>query len=109
MPALPLTAVQPLQTLVVESYGARISKHSQRLRVIVKDEVQAEAPLIYLRYGFIYYIPARRARRVPITPDLRQAVYGTLTALIQAERYPDPPSDRWRCAACEFRRFCNDI
>jgi len=22
---------------------------------------------------------------------------------------PDPPSDRWRCAACEFRRFCNDI
>ena len=48
MPALPLTAVQPLQTLVVESYGARISKHSQRLRVIVKDEVQTEAPLIYL-------------------------------------------------------------
>jgi CRISPR-associated protein Cas1 len=44
-----LTAIQPLQTLVVERYGARISKHSQRLRVIVKDEVQTEAPLIYLR------------------------------------------------------------
>ena len=51
MPAEPvsLTAIQPLQTLVVESYGARLSKHSQRLRVIVKDEVQTEAPLIYLR------------------------------------------------------------
>jgi hypothetical protein len=48
-------------------------------------------------------------RAITITPDLRQAVYGALTALIQAERYPDPPSDRWRCAACEFRRFCNDI
>jgi CRISPR-associated exonuclease Cas4 len=62
--------------------------------------------------GFIYYIPARRARRTPITPDLRRAVYDALTMvaeLIQAERYPAPPDDRRRCAACEFRRFCNDI
>jgi len=59
-----LTAVQPLRTLVVESYGARISKHSQRLRVIVKDEVQIEAPLITLRQLII------KGRGVSLSSDV---------------------------------------
>jgi len=65
-----------------------------------------------VRRGFIYYISARRAREVPITPELRQAVHHALAeidALVRAERYPDPPADRRRCAACEYRRFCNDV
>lgn len=44
-----LTAVQPLQTLIVETFGAYVGKHSERLRVTVKGEVCAEAPLVYLR------------------------------------------------------------
>ncbi|MCS7087369.1 MAG: CRISPR-associated endonuclease Cas1 [Thermoflexales bacterium] len=38
-----------LETLIVEEYGAYVGKHSERLRVTVKGEIRAEAPLIYLR------------------------------------------------------------
>jgi CRISPR-associated protein Cas1 len=44
-----LTAVQPIETLIVEDFGAFVGRHSERLRVTVKGEVKAEAPLIYLR------------------------------------------------------------
>jgi CRISPR-associated protein Cas1 len=50
---LSLTAVQPIETLIVEDFGAFVGRHSERLRVTVKGEVKAEAPLIYLRQVLI--------------------------------------------------------
>jgi CRISPR-associated protein Cas1 len=44
-----MTAIQPLETLIVEDFGAYVGKHSERLRVTVKGETKAEAPLLYLR------------------------------------------------------------
>ncbi len=48
-----LTAVQPIETLIVEDFGAFVGRHSERLRVTVKGEVKVEAPLVYLRQVLI--------------------------------------------------------
>ncbi|MGQ9667692.1 MAG: CRISPR-associated protein Cas4 [Anaerolineae bacterium] len=62
--------------------------------------------------GFIYLIPARRARMVPITPALRRQVETALEdmrRIVTRESMPPPPRRRGKCAICEFRRFCNDV
>jgi CRISPR-associated exonuclease Cas4 len=65
-----------------------------------------------VRRGFIYYIPARRAREVRFTQPLRDEVMnllGQMQQMIEMERQPGPTPHRARCDACEFRRFCNDV
>ncbi|MCS6774429.1 MAG: CRISPR-associated endonuclease Cas1 [Thermoflexales bacterium] len=52
-----------LETLIVEDYGAFIGKHSERLRVTLKGEVKAEAPLIYLRQVIV------KSRGVTLSSD----------------------------------------
>jgi len=42
-----------VQTLIVDQYGAFIGKHSGRLRVTVKDEKVAEAPILHLEQVLI--------------------------------------------------------
>lgn len=62
--------------------------------------------------GFIYYIPARRAREVEITATLKAEVRDKITAIttmVLAESMPAPTSAHGRCEICEFRRFCNDV
>ncbi len=59
----PLSNVQPLQTLIVEDFGAYVGKHSERLRVTVKGEIKAEVPLIYLRQVIV------KGRGVSISSD----------------------------------------
>jgi CRISPR-associated exonuclease Cas4 len=62
--------------------------------------------------GFVYSIPARRAREVTMTPELKhevQALLGTIQEMVIAERMPGPPRSRGKCGVCEFRRFCNDV
>lgn len=62
--------------------------------------------------GFIYFIPARRAREVGLTPELRAQVHSVLEAIetiLRTEHMPPPPAQRAKCAICEFRRFCNDV
>lgn len=57
------TSVQPLQTLIVEDFGAYIGKHSERLRVTLKGELKSEAPLLYLRQLIV------KARGISISSD----------------------------------------
>lgn len=62
--------------------------------------------------GFVYYIPARRAREIALTPELKAEVgqvIAKIEAMIAAERMPPPPRRRAKCEICEFRRFCNDV
>ena len=62
--------------------------------------------------GFVYLIKRRQLARVAITPALRQKLTATLAAVtrtIEREQMPPPTSNRSRCMACEFRRFCNDV
>lgn len=65
-----------------------------------------------VRRGFIYYIPARRAREVRIDAALRGEVTALMAAMaqmVEGERQPEPTPARSRCAACEYRRLCNDV
>ncbi|MGC8787562.1 MAG: CRISPR-associated protein Cas4 [Anaerolineae bacterium] len=66
---------------------------------------------IPVRRGFLYLIPARRAREIWITDTLRQRVQNGMQAMrdiVTREAMPPPPRQRGKCHTCEFRRFCND-
>ncbi|MCS7055905.1 MAG: CRISPR-associated endonuclease Cas1 [Thermoflexales bacterium] len=58
-----MTLIHPLETLIVEDFGAYVGKHSERLRVTVKGELKAESPLLYLRQVIV------KARGVSISSD----------------------------------------
>jgi CRISPR-associated exonuclease Cas4 len=62
--------------------------------------------------GFIYYIPARKAREVIFDDNIRgevMALLAEMRTMVEVERQPGPTPHRERCAACEYRRFCNDV
>jgi len=61
--------------------------------------------------GFVYLIVRRRAERVKIDQELRQAVMDALTdirQIVEWERMPPVVVSSRQCAVCEFRRICND-
>jgi CRISPR-associated exonuclease Cas4 len=75
--------------------------------MLVEDE-----RLCQVSRGFIYYIPARRAKVVLIDPPLRdetRALLAEMRAMVLSERQPGPTTARKRCEVCEYRRFCNDV
>lgn len=62
--------------------------------------------------GFVYHIPARRAREIACTAVLKREVeerLATMRVMIETESMPEPTRQRRKCAICEFRRFCNDV
>jgi CRISPR-associated exonuclease Cas4 len=72
----------------------------------------AEQPGAEVRRGFIYSVPARRATQVDFTPLLAAQVkvqIARITYIVEREAMPDPTPHSARCAACEYRRFCNDV
>jgi CRISPR-associated exonuclease Cas4 len=71
-----------------------------------------EQPGPRVQRGFIYSIPARRAKQVDITPELKETVRAQLAGMremVLREWMPEATTIRARCAACEYRRFCNDV
>jgi CRISPR-associated exonuclease Cas4 len=65
-----------------------------------------------VRRGFLYSIPQRKAIQVVFTPQLRHTLQEALAAMrdiVTKEAMPPPVKQRAKCAACEFRRFCNDV
>jgi CRISPR-associated exonuclease Cas4 len=62
--------------------------------------------------GFIYLIPKRQTVMVKLTEGLKQRVIdqlGAMRRMIVEERMPAAVTERAKCSACEFRRFCNDV
>jgi CRISPR-associated exonuclease Cas4 len=62
--------------------------------------------------GFLYFIPLRRAEEVEFTKALREKTLRTIEAMqrmLWREEMPESTSQRGKCIACEFRRFCNDV
>ncbi len=100
------------EIIPVEYKGAR--KLADHHRV----QVAAYALLLERRYGiavtraYVYLIPLRKMRALTITPGDKARVLAILEvvkATNTAEMLPAPTPERERCAACEFRRFCNDV
>jgi CRISPR-associated exonuclease Cas4 len=72
----------------------------------------AEQPGTPVRRGFIYAIPARQAVQVDFTAALLAQVRAQIThitRIVEREAMPEPTPHTARCAACEYRRFCNDV
>jgi CRISPR-associated exonuclease Cas4 len=82
------------------------------LQVVAYGMLLEEAWQVPVRRGFLYLIPARRAREIPITSAYRGQVVAAVEAMTHIavrEIMPDPPRQRGKCRVCEFRRFCNDV
>jgi len=62
--------------------------------------------------GFLYFISLRRAEEVSFTKPLRDKTLQMLSAMqrmLWHEAMPEATTQRAKCVACEFRRFCNDV
>jgi CRISPR-associated exonuclease Cas4 len=62
--------------------------------------------------GFLYLIPTRQTVEIAITPRLRLGLRNLveqMATMVLTEQMPPPTTNRSRCVACEFRRFCNDV
>lgn len=65
-----------------------------------------------IEHGFIYLIPLRKVVKVAITAYWRTTTLDILKriqGMIAHEQMPPPVKRANQCAACEFRRFCNDV
>lgn len=82
------------------------------LQLMAYGMLLEEAWSLPARRGFIYFIPARRAREVLLTTELRQKVglmLQEMETMVVTERMPEAPARRQKCQVCEFWRFCNDV
>lgn len=62
--------------------------------------------------GFIYLIPERESRPVDLTEAIKEQVRDAVKRIrwiIDREAMPEAPIFPARCAACEYRLFCNDV
>lgn len=89
----------------------QVSAH-YRLQLASYALLLEEAEATKVDQGFVYLIPKREMVPVRITEKLRAQVLALLeqmTVMVDREQMPDPASNANLCAACEFRRFCNDV
>ena len=92
-------------------------KHARTVRPGWKMQVVAYGMLVeqVLGYnvpeGYIYLTRIRKAQKVVLRPSLRRrvmAIQEAMRAMLEQDRWPEGPSGRGPCVACEYRRFCND-
>ena len=103
----------PARELIPVDYKlAKIAGYHFKLQLTAYAEMLAETWGIPVSRGFLYLIPLRRHEEVRITGKMRQALERALDEMwriTQQEMMPPITDNRRKCAACEFRRFCNDV
>lgn len=91
--------------------SAKVSDN-HRLQVFAYALLLEAARQVKVEHAYIYLIPLRKARIMPITPEDKLRVRDMLAELsdmVTKESMPTPTLVRSRCQGCEFRRFCNDV
>jgi CRISPR-associated exonuclease Cas4 len=61
---------------------------------------------------FVYLIPQKDAVVFDLTDEIKRAclkTLGDIRSMIREERFPSAPSERGKCADCEFQNYCRDI
>ncbi len=62
--------------------------------------------------GFVYLILQQDAVPYDIGAELKEECVRTLQeirGMVERERFPDAPSQRAKCADCEYQNYCRDI
>ncbi|MEW5763220.1 MAG: CRISPR-associated protein Cas4 [Bacillota bacterium] len=117
-PRLGLEGVLDMYVATPRGYVPVDFKNACRIGVNHKYQLVAYALLLEdhfahpVRFGFIYLLPLRRARRVEVTPEARlhtKRLLGAIRRLIAEERFPYYTRRRGRCADCEYRNYCRDV
>lgn len=92
--------------------GGRQAQYNWQVQLAAYALLLEETRGATISRGFIYYIPARRARPVALTPELKaevRSLVDQMEEVVRREWMPAPTPHRERCRACEYRRFCNDV
>lgn len=100
------------EVIPVDYKLSRIAGPHFQLQVAAYGLMLEEARGAKVRRGFLYSIPERRAEAVTIDERLRrkaQAAVEAMRRIAEREEMPPPTPNLRKCAACEFRRFCNDV
>lgn len=83
-----------------------------QLQVVVYGMMLEEMRGIRVSRGFLYEIPLRRAEEIQLDSRMRdktEKAVKQMREILMTERMPMPVRNHAKCAACEFRRFCNDV
>lgn len=111
--ATPSRAAPHAQGIVIEyKYSVQKAGPHFALQLAAYALLLEEAWNMPVMQGYVYSIPSKKAEPVPITSHLRKKVIQTIQRIkqsIESEAMPPPPQSLYRCATCEFRRFCNDV
>lgn len=83
-----------------------------KLQLVAYGLLLQETYSLPVKRGYLYSISGRKADEIAFTPSLRTRLAQALLEMrdIAGKEYmPAPTKQRAKCAACEFRRFCNDV
>lgn len=117
-PRLGLEGVLDMYIATSRGYVPVDFKNTCRIGVNHKYQLVAYALLLEdhfdcpVRFGFVYLMPLRKARRVEITPEARlytKRLLGAIRHLIAREHFPLLPRRQGRCVDCEYRNYCGDV
>jgi CRISPR-associated exonuclease Cas4 len=104
-------------TRASETIPVEFKNTEERLGLHHKYQLTAYALLAERTFGppvrraFVYFIPLKEARPVPISPATRtytRRVLNEIRRHIVAERMPPGTRVLGRCRVCEFHPYCND-
>lgn len=102
----------PGEFVVVDYKLSDIAGEHFKLQIMAYALLAEEFSGLKAKCGYLYFIPKKRVEQVHFTPRLREKLFSILDAMhrmLHTEGMPEPTSNRKKCLACEFRRFCNDV
>jgi CRISPR-associated exonuclease Cas4 len=102
----------PGEVIPVEYKLSEIAGEHFKLQLAAYGVLLEEISGYSARRGFLYSVPKRRAEEVRLTAQLREKLFNALDSMhrmLYTEMMPEATTNRNKCLACEFRRFCNDI
>lgn len=100
------------ERIPVEYKSSRKLADNHRLQIAAYALLLERAEGVEVSRAFVYLMPLRKTRTLRITAEDKaqvEVVLSQINQMVTTEWMPEPTPIRVRCAACEFRRFCNDV
>jgi len=107
-----ITVADTGEVIPVDYKLSRMAGMHFQLQLAVYGMMLEEARGVKVGRGFLYEIPLRRAEEMHLDLRMRERAVKAvkqMREILETERMPGPVKNLAKCAACEFRRFCNDV